>query len=216
MDVEPLSHKTFPPSTGTPPHPALLLLHGRGSNEDDLLALGPALDPRLFVISARAPYTFGPGAHYWYDLEASMIGRPSNESIEPSLGAIRDLITRSIEEYPVHASRFFVGGFSMGGAMTAATLLSYPRLVAGALILSGYVPVQAGLQWKPKEAAGKPVFEAHGTFDDVLPIQFGRMSRDFLATQTRVNLTYREYPIGHFVSPDELKDAASWMQDHLT
>ena len=86
--------------------------------------------------------------------------------------------------------------------------------MAGAIILSGYVPIQAGLQWRTDAAAGKPVFQAHGTLDVVLPIQFGRMSRDFLA-QTPVSLTYKEYPIGHTVAPFELDDAAAWMRGIL-
>lgn len=215
MDNKPLFHRTIPASSGEPPHPALLLLHGRGSNEEDLLPLGPRLDPRLYVISARAPHAMGPAAYYWYDLEASMSDHPSRESIEGSLDAIGRLMDEARDTYPIDPEQLFVAGFSMGGAMTAAALLSFPERVAGAVILSGYVPVQAGLPWRPSEAVDIPVFQAHGTLDDVLPIQFGRMSRDFLETQTPVNLTYREYPIGHFVAPNELDDAAKWLRSLL-
>ena len=206
-----LIHKIAAPRVGAAPYPGLLLLHGRGSNEDDLLALGHELDPRLLVVSARAPHILGPGAYYWYDLEASLAGRPSRDSIEPSIGLIEQLMTQSVERYQIDPARFFVGGFSMGGAMTAATMLMHPERVAGGLILSGYVPIHSNLPWKLEDAAGMPVFQAHGTFDDVLPIEFGRMSRDFL-TQTPVDLTYREYPIGHTVAPQELADAATWMR----
>jgi phospholipase/carboxylesterase len=205
-----LIHETIPPAAGEPPYPGLLLLHGRGSNELDLLPLGPRLDSRLFVVSARGPYAFGSDAYYWYDLEASIAGRPSRESIDGSLRMVDRLMNEAVASYSIDPNRFYVGGFSMGGAMAAAALLSLPENVAGALILSGYVPVQAGLPWDTDAVAGKPVFQAHGILDDVLPIQFGRISRDFMA-QTPVSLTYKEYPIGHMVSPVELDDAAAWM-----
>jgi phospholipase/carboxylesterase len=61
------------------------------------------------------------------------------------------------------------------------------------------------------EALGHPVFEAHGTLDTVLPVTLGRMTRDYFAT-TGLDLTYREYPIGHEVSAEELADARDWMK----
>jgi phospholipase/carboxylesterase len=143
-----------------------------------------------------------------------MVGRPSRESIQHSLGLVSGFIASVAEEYSIDPKRFYVGGFSMGGAMAAATLLTLPDLVAGGLVLSGYVPLHSGLEWRLQDVAGKPLFQAHGTLDDVLPIQYGRMSRDFLAG-TPVELTYREYPIGHTVAPVELADAAAWMRGTL-
>lgn len=217
MAAEPrfsLQHRTLPPRTGEPPYPGLLLLHGRGANELDLLDLGPELDPRLFVISAQAPHALGPGSYYWYDLEASIAGRPTKESIEASLDLVVGLMGEAVERLEIDPTRFFACGFSMGGAMTAALLLTRPETVAAALILSGYVPVQTDLSWKPDAAAGKPVFQGHGVLDEVLPIQFGRMSRDFLRDMG-LDLTYREYPIAHAVSPEELGDAGLWMAERL-
>ena len=187
-----------------------MLLHGRGSNEMDLLSLGPALDPRLFVISPRAPHALAPGSYYWYDLEAAMIGRPSPDDLSDSLALILALTDEVAERFPIDPARLFVGGFSMGGAMTAAMLLMHPERLAGAMILSGYVPIHTDMGWRLEQAANKPVFQAHGVYDDVLPIQFGRMSRDFLL-EAGMDLTYREYPIAHQVAPDELDDAREWL-----
>lgn len=205
-----LFHRSMEAVEGAPPYPGLLLLHGRGSNEDDLLMLGPQLDRRLVVVSARAPFTFGPDSYYWYDLEASLAGRPSKDSIEFSLNLLAELLDEVTTKYEVDPLRIYVGGFSMGGAMASAAILTMPERVAGGLILSGYLPIHSSLDFKPDEAAGHPVFQAHGTLDPVLPIDFGRMTRDYLA-QTPVNLTYHEYPIGHEVSAEELADAKRWM-----
>lgn len=209
-----LVHKVIPASIGSAPHPGLLLLHGRGSNEEDLLPLGPQLGQRLVVVSARAPFELAPHAYYWYDLEASLAGRPSKESIESSLELVRRLLSEMVDRYQVDAARTYVGGFSMGGAMAAAAVLTMPEQVCGALILSGYLPIHSNLDFKPEEAARHPVFEAHGTLDNVLPVELGRMTRDYLA-KTPVDLTYREYPIGHEVSTDELADARDWMSGLL-
>ena len=209
-----LVHETLAPRSGHPPYPGVVFLHGRGSNEQDLLSLGPELDPRLYVVSARAPFAFGPGSYYWYDLEASMAGRPSRESIEYSIDLVRQLIATTIDAHNIDAARLFIAGFSMGGAMTAAVMLMHPEEIAGALIFSGYVPIHSNLPWNLATARNKPVFEGHGTYDDVLPVEFGRMSRDFLV-EAGVALTYREYPIAHSISPAELADAASWMRERL-
>jgi phospholipase/carboxylesterase len=180
----------------------------------DLLGLGPELDERLFVISARAPYTLMPGSYQWYDLYAAMAGTPTDERIEHSLGLVEGLVDRAVKTYPIDPRRLYVGGFSMGGAMTLAALLTFPEKIAGAIVLSGASPLNHDLIWRTDEAAGKPVFQAHGTLDDVLPIQIGRATRDFLAG-TPALLTYREYPIAHTVDPAELADASAWIHGLL-
>jgi phospholipase/carboxylesterase len=208
-----LEFKVSQPLTGEPPHPAIMLLHGRGTNEMDLLSLGLELDPRLLTISPRAPLAFGPGSYYWYDLERAMIGRPDPNGLHRSLAMLTELLDHVCSTYAIDTKRMFVGGFSMGGAMTAAMLLTHPERLTGAMILSSYVPLHSGMEWETAGATGKPVFQAHGLYDDVLPLEFGRMSRDFLAPV--VNLTYHEYAMAHQVSADELADASSWMRELL-
>jgi len=207
-----LEYRTVQPVVGSAPHPAIVLLHGRGSNELDLLSLGHQLDPRLLVISPRAPNAFAPGSYYWYDLEAAMIGQPSAEDLQHSLDLVDSLVEDALSTMPIDPARLFVGGLSMGGAMTAAMLLMHAERLAGAMILSGYVPVHSDLPWRPERAVGKPVFQAHGLYDDILPLQFGRMSRDYLQ-RIPVELTYREYPMAHQVSTAELTDGAIWIRD---
>lgn len=200
--------------SGAPPHPGLLLLHGRGSNEQDLLSLGSYIDPRFVVISARGPFTFGPDSYYWYDLDASLAGQPSPESIEFSLSLVTQFIDQIIPAHSIDPEKMLVGGFSMGGAMAAASALMFPDRVAGAIILSGYVPIHTDLPYRADECAGHPIFQGHGTLDEVLPVDLGRMTRDYLS-RTPVELTYREYPIAHEVSPQELEDVAKWTREVL-
>lgn len=207
-----LTHRVaLPRAASEGPAPGLLLLHGRGADEEDLLSLASALDPRLLVVAARAPFQLGSGYH-WYDLLA--IGRPEPESF----GGSRELLGRFLDEivggYNIDPVRLYVLGFSQGAMMSGSLLLMQPESIAGAVLLSGYLPSQAGLTIDPTRVRGKPVFVRHGTRDDVIPVDFGRESRDYLSSAGAA-LDYGEYPIGHQISDLELHDVAAWLTGRL-
>jgi phospholipase/carboxylesterase len=208
-DLE-LTHIVEPARAGDPPHPVLLLLHGRGTDETDLLPLGEALDPRLLIVAARAPFPFPWGGYAWYDLDPRGVGYPDAQKLEASIDLLRSLLTTVTERYPIDPARVYLGGFSMGSVMAGTMALLDPQHVAGAIILSGYLPVGSGLPLQPEAAAGHPFFVAHGTLDNVIPVQYGRQARDYLQT-TPVDLQYKEYPIGHQISDVELRDASTWL-----
>ncbi len=208
-----LTHRALPARAGSGPHPCLLLLHGLGSNELDLLSMAPELDPRVFTISARAPFAYRWGGYMWYDLEQHGPGLGS-ASIERGLDLLRRFVGEVVEAYPVDPKRLYVGGFSMGAAMAGALALLEPETISGALMTSGYLPPDQRRRYRGQDAAGHPIFQAHGTYDPVVPIDVGRRTRDYLQ-RSPVDLTYREYPIGHEVSLDELRDIAAWLSDVL-
>lgn len=209
-----LNHRTMPPSQGEPPHPGLLLLHGRGTDESDLLPLGGEIDGRLFTVGARGPFQFPWGGYAWYGLDPAGVGYPEEETLRQSLDLLRRFITEVLEAYPIDPGRLYVGGFSMGSVMAGTLGLVDPDRVAGSIILSGYLPIHSSLPFRPEEAAAHPFFQAHGTYDDVIPVSFGRQTRDYLAGMP-VALTYKEYAMGHQVSADELADLRGWMGDVL-
>lgn len=204
-----LTHRVHPAAQGTPPHPGLLLLHGRGTDENDLLPLAPELDPRLFVISARAPLRFPWGGYMWYDLDRNGVGFPEAQSLQHSIDLLEQFIGEILEAYPLDPEGLYLGGFSMGAVMAGTLALLDPERVSGAMVLSGYLPLGADLPFRPQEAEGHPIFQAHGALDPVIPVSFGREARDYLAG-TPVDLTYREYPIGHEISYQELSDLSGW------
>src|SRR5579884_3424899 len=92
-----LIHRTLPARQGDGPHPALLLLHGRGTDENDLLPMALELDPRLFAISARAPLSFPYGGHAWYDLDPRGVGYPEAESLKTSLQKLDRFLDEIVE-----------------------------------------------------------------------------------------------------------------------
>jgi phospholipase/carboxylesterase len=205
-----LVHLTVPARAGGAPHPGLLLLHGRGTDESDLLPLATELDPRLFVVSARAPHSFPWGGQAWYDLDPRGVGYPEAVTLQGSLDRLDRFLNEIVDVYPIDPRRLYVGGFSMGAAMSATLALLHPDRVAGAVVLSGYLPIHANLPFRPDEAAGHPIFEAHGVYDEVIPVWGGRITRNAFS-RLPVNLTYREYPIGHQTSYDEIRDLSTWL-----
>lgn len=207
-----LLHRVLPPRAPAPEgQPALLMLHGRGADELDLLGLVRELDPRLLVISARAPFHLGFGYH-WYELLE--IGRPEPRTFSQGLRLLEEFSREIIDGYGIDPARLYALGFSQGAMMAGSLTLTHPGRVAGTIMLSGYLPLRAGVEVDTERLARQPFFLAHGTRDGVIPVGFGREARDFL-TSVHTDLSYHEYPIGHEISDEELRDVAGWLTTQL-
>ncbi len=197
------------------PHPALIMLHGRGADEHDLFGLAQFLDPRLFVFSARAPFPFQYGGGYaWYDVVE--VGLPQPQMFAESHRRLKAFVEEVIAGYPVDAERIFLLGFSMGAVMSHAMALTRPEKIAGVVAHSGYVPPQKelDLEFQLNDLNGRGWFVAHGVHDPIIPIRFGRETRDLLVG-TAADLTYHEYPIAHQVSQRSLDDLSTWITCRL-
>jgi phospholipase/carboxylesterase len=210
-----LVHKVRPPvaSSSTKP-PAVILLHGRGTNEDDLLGLADYLDPRFFIISARAPYRFdeGMGGYTWFGLEE--IGKPDPQQFSEAYHLLVQFIGDVKAGYPVDPARVFLLGFSMGSIMSFAVSLTQPNIVRGIVAHSGYIPESVSLQFTWTQLASLSLFVAHGIHDPVIPIQKARRAQELLS-KTEADLTYKEYPIPHTISEESLADLSQWLQKKL-
>ena len=196
---------------GTPP-PLLLLLHGVGSNEEDLFTLAPYLDQRFLVVSARAPVALDYGGYGWFRIDFTPRGMAADvEQAKRSLGMLPDFVNGLVELYGADARRVYLAGFSQGAMMSLALLLTRPEKLAGVVAMSGRLPVQA-LEREPDREAlnGKPVLVTHGLYDPVLPVEQGRAAREYLEALP-VELTYREYPLAHEVSAESLRDVTAWL-----
>ncbi|HEX8221629.1 MAG TPA: hypothetical protein VF914_20740 [Chloroflexia bacterium] len=191
--------------------PGLLLLHGRGADEADLMGVEGALDPRLTVISARAPFKLGYG-YAWYGM--ARVGSPEDETLRASLGELHEFVQGIVPAYRLDPAGLFVMGFSQGAVMSAAVSLTMPGRVRGVVMHSGYVPVEAGLDFKVEEAAGLPFFVAHGLYDEVIPVRFGREAHEYLGG-IGAEVAYREYPIGHSISEESLDDLSEWLTNKI-
>lgn len=196
--------------------PLLLLLHGYGSNEADLIGLAPYLDPRFFVLSARAPYTLMHGSYAWFEIAWTATGITIDaRQAEASRKLVCEFVGAAALAYGADPARVYLCGFSQGAILSASVALAQPELVAGAVLMSGRVPDELKPQIAaPQRLSGKPFLVVHGLYDQVLPIQNGRASRAILE-QLPVSLTYHEYPMAHEVSADSLADVANWLSARL-
>ncbi len=216
MKTLPLIHLVRQPmiEAGTPP--LLLLLHGIGSNEYDLYGLAPFLDKRFLIISIRAPNTLGPGSYAWFEVNFTQQGlviKP--EQAEASLKTLITFVKEAITAYGADPKQVYLMGFSQGAIMSACIALMQPELVAGAVLMSGRIPPEIHpLIASHEELSGLPLLVVHGTTDMVLPITYGRDSREFLSSLP-VKLTYHEYPMGHEVSQESLRDVTMWLSKQL-
>lgn len=205
-----LAYEAVPPP-GPGPHPLLLILHGRGANEHDLLPLASGLDPRFLVVSPRAPLARW-GGYHWYDLIE--MGTPEPATYTQGLQALRRFVGELLAAYPVAADQLYLLGFSQGAMMSGSLLMTQPETIAGAVLLSGYLPLEQDLAVQKERLAGKPVFIGHGTADNVLPIHHGREARDFFQA-AGADLSYHEYPMGHQISTRERQDVADWLSGRV-
>ena len=211
-----LPHLVRRPSAGGGAPPLLVLLHGFGSNEQDLFGMAPYLDRRLLIVSLRAPYTLGPGSYAWFELGYTPTGVVVDpRQIEASVRLVVESIGEAVAAYDADPRRVYLMGFSQGAMLSGWIALTRPDLVAGAVLMSGRIePEMLPLIASPEQLKGMPILMTHGVLDQVLPIQFGRASRDILA-RLPVELTYREYQMGHEVNTQSLTDVVTWLSARL-
>ncbi len=216
MEKLPLVHLVRQPSAEEDAPSLLLLLHGVGSNEHDLYELAPFLDKRFLIISARAPNTLGPGSFAWFEVAFTPQGPAINpQQAEASRETLITFIKEAATMYGADPSRVYLMGFSQGAIMSASIALTQPELVAGAVLMSGRIlPEIRPLMASNDELIGFPFLVVHGTADRVLPVTYGRASRDLLSALP-VDLTYHEYPMGHEVSQESLSEVVAWLREQL-
>lgn len=198
------------------PEGLLVLHHGRGADEHDLLPLGDALDPahKLLIVSPRAPITL-PGwqGYHWYSVPR--VGYPDPATFRAAQSALAELHDELWSISGVAPERTVLGGFSMGAVMSYAMGLDEGRPVpAGILALSGFIPQVEG--WAPDLAgrAGMPVFIAHGRADAVIDVGFGRSAAQTLS-DAGLQASYHESGGGHHVDPAQLPAVSAWLEQTL-
>jgi phospholipase/carboxylesterase len=190
------------------PEGALVLLHGRGADEHDLYPLLDLLDPRrrLLGVTPRAPLPLPPGGAHWYALAG--IPTPDPRTFFPTFERASGWLDALARETGIPTDRTILGGFSQGAVMTYALGLGKGRPRPAALVaLSGFVPVVEGFELDVEQPL-PPVAIGHGTFDDVIPVQFGRAAKELLE-RAGADVRYRESPLPHTPDPRFVSDLAA-------
>jgi phospholipase/carboxylesterase len=199
------------PAAGDPAG-LLVLHHGRGADEHDLLGLADVLDPgrRLHVVTPRAPLTL-PGwpGHHWYVVPR--VGYPDPDTFHSAFSALAAFHDELWSRTGIGPADTILGGFSMGAVMSYALGLAGERPVpAGILAFSGFVPTVQG--WEPDLSSRPrlPAFIAHGRRDPVIDVGFARRAREML-TAAGLPVSYSESDAAHQINPADLPAASRWI-----
>lgn len=192
------------------PDGALILFHGRGSDEHDLHRLLDDLDPdrRLIGVTPRGPLSLPPGGAHWYMTRA--VGFPDAETFHATYRRVSAWLDEFARSTGVPMGRTILGGFSQGAVMTHTLSLGAGRPRPAAMIaFSGFIPTVEGFDLDLSSPL-PPVAIGHGTHDNVIAVEFGRGARDRLAA-AGAEVTYRESPIRHGIDPAFLDELAPWV-----
>ena len=205
MSADLLTYRTRPADGD--PQGALVLIHGRGASESDLEPLADVLDPerRLAVFLPRGPLTIPPGGYHWYVVQR--VGFPHAPTFLPTFERLSSWLDAVLGDAQIPIERTVIAGFSQGCVMSHALSLAAARpRPAGMVGFSGFVPQVEGFELDLEGRAGFPVFIAHGTYDGIITVDFGRDARDRLVA-AGVAVTYREDPVDHTISMEAAGEA---------
>ena len=205
-------------TTGKNPVGSVIWLHGLGADGHDFEPIVPELHlpadlPLRFVFphAPVRPVTINGGMamRAWYDIVTlDSEGRADAAGVHESTALLEGLIARE-KDRGIAADKIIIAGFSMGGAIAINTALHTKEKLAGLMALSTYLPL-------PSEVEGStgsrdlPVFMAHGSFDPMLPMQWGQASAERLK-ETGFTVEWRDYPMAHAVCPEEIRDIREWL-----
>ena len=207
--MDPITALTRP--ADGPPQGALVLLHGRGSSEHDLVDLFDLVDPerRLVGVTPRAPLALPPGGRHWYALH--QIGYPDPATFLATMQVAGEWLDGLAESTGVPLERTVLGGFSQGCVMSWALGLAAGRpRPAGIIGLSGFMPTVEGFRLDLDGLGGYPVAIAHGTLDSVIGVEWGRRARDRMMA-AGADVSYHESAVPHTVDPAVIPILAAWL-----
>ena len=192
----------------------LVLMHGVGSNERDLIGLAPYVPPQFHVLSLRAPHAMGVDAYAWFQFTVDRDGtRHIDQAQEREARAlVQQCVEQASRQLQIPAERVVVGGFSQGGIMSLSLLLTQPQLLDAVLVWhSRLLPEALPEQASSDAFSGKSAWISHGSYDNVIPLTSAHRIRDHLQALP-LSLSYHEYPGVHEIRPEELAASIGWLQ----
>ncbi len=197
-------------------NPLLLLLHGYGSNEEDLFSFASELPEEYFVVSAQAPYPLMYGSYAWYAINFDADENKFSDIHQAKQS--RDLIVNFIDEltnkYPIEPKKVTLIGFSQGAILSYAIGLSYPEKVSKIVAMSGYLNTEMAKEnFEENNFSNLKIFVSHGTVDQVIPVEWARKTGPVLE-KLGIKFVYKEYPVGHGVAPQNFYDFRNWLEEN--
>lgn len=212
-----LYHIIRTPKVASEKAPLLIMLHGYGSNEEDLFSFARELPDELFIISLRAPFPMPPYGYGWYEIHWNNTDGKFSDDVQAvaSREKIAKFIDEAISAYPVDPNRVTLLGFSQGTILSLAVALSYPQKVKNVIGLSGYTNLDIIKEdFKKNNFSHLAVYSSHGSGDQVIPVDWARQTKPLLDS-LKIKNSYSEFPVGHGVAPQNFREAEKWLREHL-
>ena len=214
VQSHPVSVDAIQIETGPRPEVAVIWLHGLGADGHDFEPIVPELRLKkpvrfIFPHAPIRPVTINQGMRMraWYDI-LQLGGGPEDEA---GLRASQKITEELIAAQKLPANRIVLAGFSQGGAIVLQTALRYPERLAGVMALSTYLPLAAKVSAERSEAnRDLPLFMAHGQYDELIPLQRARQSREYLE-KLGYKIEWHDYPMPHSVCAPEIADISAFL-----
>lgn len=211
-----LEHNFRPASGNQSLPPAIIMLHGFGSDENDLFSFASELPDNYAIISLKAPIRMQPYGNAWYNIYFDDVqGKFSDdEQAITSRDLVRDTIDEIVEKYQVDPNNITLLGFSQGTILSFAVALSYPEKVNQVIGLSGYIHKSILKEgYENNDFSKLKVYTSHGSVDQVLPIAWARETKPFLE-ELGIPCAYSEFPVGHGVAPQNFFEFKKWLEEN--
>lgn len=213
-----LEHQYRPSSLTDGSAPLIIMLHGYGSDMNDLFSFASELPERYAIVSLQAPHKMQPYGNAWYAIHWEQADGGKFNDI-PQAIASRKLVSQFIDQalaaYPVDPNRVVLLGFSQGTILSFAVALSAPEKIKCVVGLSGYIaPEMYADGYQKNNFDSLAVYSSHGSVDPVIPVAWARKTPDFL-DQLGIDNTFSEFPVGHGVAPQNFYEFRDWLEQRL-
>lgn len=191
------------------PVPAVVMVHGWGGDESVMWIFKQVLPEGVAIFTPRAPLELKEGGYSWFEHdEKTQVA--DLDSLEQGIDRLEQFVKSLAKLYPVQAERTLLMGFSQGAGVSNGLIRKNPQGIVGIASLSSLMPSLPDDMPQVEDLAGLPVFIAHGTEDETIPVSQGRHMRD-VYTELGADVTYQEYKVGHKMTSQGLKDLTTWV-----
>ena len=210
-------HAKIRPSLIKKNAPLLVLLHGYGSDENDLFSFADELPNELFILSLRAPHKLQPYGNAWYAINFDAQQNKWNdvEQAQEAMKIIVSCIEQACTQYDLDKNNVSLLGFSQGCILSMALAINHPELIKNVIGLSGYVCKEfIDENRTKKDFSHLDFYCSHGSSDQVIPVDWARETPNFL-TEKGIKHTYSEFPVGHGVAPQNFFEFRKWLIERV-
>lgn len=192
-------------------YPALFLIHGMGSNENDLVGLVSSLKEKCHIFSIRGPISQPPG-YAFFTIEG--FGKPHRTVFDQVIKDLQAFIQEAIAEFSVDSEQVFLLGFSQGAILSQTLALVMGKQIKGIVALSGYIPGFVKEEYAKQPVDQLHTFISHGELDNMLPFEWGVASKDYF-TEQGANVAFKSYPIAHSVAAENHRDLLAFLNENI-